>query len=401
MQKAFFATVAMVVAIAASVHGEEALLARWSGKGGKGFVASDTSGNKCHLVLGDKRSAAAPTRIMGYLDFNGLTDYASPGGPATLQDYTRGVTVLAWVYPHEQNLVRTRYVVHQDSRIYLGTDPAWKPVAGVRPDGWKSVTADDPIPLDTWSHLALTHDGNVARLFVNGELAKEAEATGPIIKSGSRPLTIGRCAYTDDNYWCGLLGTVEIFGEALGEARIRERMNATTPKKASTRYKLKATRGEPPHIANGGFERLSGAAFSIAGGWRSNTWGENTSTFSEETEDVHGGTSCQKIEVTAFSDGGVVLCQLGGPRLLAGKRYKLEVWMKGNESAGEAGVSVRTLERWGPTGVGKTFPITGEWRKYRVIGKFNEDLAGNIGITFKPERAGILWVDDVTMTPME
>jgi len=401
MRKRVFSAIVMLCLIAASANGQEALLAQWSGKSGKAFTVTDKSGNKCHLTLGDKKRGAAPTRIMGCLDFNGLTDYASAGSPATLQDYTRGVAVLAWVYPHEQDLVRARYVVHQDMRISLGLDSNWRPTGAVRPNGWKGVGGDEPLPLDTWSHLALTYDGKVARLFVDGEPAGEAEAGGPISKSGSRPLFIGRCAYADDNYWCGLLGTVEIFGSALDAARIKERMQATTPRKPSAKYKLKATRAEQPHIANGGFERLSGSPFSTAGGWRSNTWGENTSTFSEETEDVHGGKSCQKIEVTAFTDGGVVLCQLGGPKLLAGTRYKLELWMKGNESAGEVGVAVRTLEKWRSTGVGKTFPITTEWRKYRIIGTFDTDLAGNLGISFRPERAGILWIDDVKMTPME
>jgi len=401
MLKRTYVQIAALLLIVSVVHGQEALLARWSGRSGKGFVVTDKSGNGCHLVLGEKKSAMAPTRVMGFLDFDGLTDYASPGAHPRLQDYTKGVTVMAWVYPHEQALARHRFIVHQDMRVNLAASADWRPIGAVRPNGWKGVEGDQPLPLDTWSHLALTYDGKALRLYVNGALVKEVEAQGPVSASGGRPLYLGRCAYADDNYWCGLVGTVEIYGQPLGEARIKERMDATTPKDPPDTYKLKAERVEQPLIANGGFERLSGRPFSMAGGWRSNTWGENTSTFSEETEDVHEGKSCQKVEVTAFTDGGVVLCQLGGPRLAAGKRYKIELWMKGNESAGEASVSVRTLERWRATGVGRTFPITTEWRKYRVIGTFDKDLAGNIGISFRPERAGILWVDDMTMSPMD
>ena len=392
---------ALLCLMSVTAAGDDPPRAMWAGKAGKGFVVTDGSGGGCHLTLGDKRADLAPTRIMGFLDFNGLTDYATPGAHPRLQDYTSGLTVLAWTWPHAQNLVRPRYVVHQDMRIGLGLDAHDRPTGAIRPDGWKAVTADQPMPLDGWGHLALTYDGKAMRLFLNASQVGQSEADGPISSSGSRPLYLGRCAYADDNYWCGLIGTVEIYGRALTVDEIRARMSATKPRTPVASYRLKAARVDQPFIANGGFERLSGAPFTIAGAWRSNTWGENTSTFSEETRDVHSGDSCQRIEVTSFTDGGVVLCQLGGPRLLADTRYKLELWMKGNESAGDAAVSVRTMDGWRPTGLDRTFPVTTEWRKYRLIGKLDHDLVANVAVSLKPRRAGILWVDDVTITPMD
>ena len=160
-----------------------------------------------------------------------------------------------------------------------------------------------------------------------------------------------------------------------------------------------AQRVERPLILNGGLERLAGGAFSTAPAWRLNTWGENTSYFSEETNDVHGGTSCQRIEVTALIDGGVVLCQRDtGPSLKAGKKYLLELWLRGNESAGTATVWVRDAN-WKPLpSFSRTFPVTTRWRKFRLTGTVERDLTGNIAIQFMPERAGVLWVDDVRLT---
>lgn len=392
---------ATLCVMALSAGAQEALLARWSGNGAAEFEVTDLSDNRSHLVLGDGESTGAPTQVTGCLDFNGLTDYATPGAPATLQDYTNGVTVLAWAFPHDQLLSRNRYIVHQDARLQLGVDADWRPTGAVSTGRWQSVGAGELLRLDAWSHVALAYDGAAIRLYVNGALVKETEAAGSIVSSGSRPLYVGKCAYADNNHWCGLLGQIEIFAAPLDEARIRERMSATRPKTLPAGYRLKATLVKQPFIANGGFEGLSGASFRVAGGWRWNTWGENTWDFSEEVDDVHGGTSCQKIEVTAFTDGGVVLCQLGGPVLEAGTRYKLEVWLKGNDSAGQATVQVRQAT-WKPLpGFGRTFDVTTAWRRYRVLGQVEKNGIGNVAISFRPERAGILWVDDITLTPME
>ena len=376
-----FRAAAMLCVMAAGADGQEALLARWSGKGDKQSEVADDSGNRCHLVLGGERSATAPTRIVGCLDLNGLTDYATPGAPAKLQDYTKGVTVLAWAYPHGQPMSRHRYILHQDMRIHLGIDSSGRPTGAVSPGSWQGVGSDAPVQLDTWSHLALAYDGAAVRLYVNGTLVKETEGSGAIVRSGSRPLCVGKCGYADNNYWCGLLGTVEIFAAPLREARIRERMSATRPKSLPAEYRLRATRLEQPLIANGGFERLSGARFKVAGGWRWNSWGENTWSFSEEIDDVHGGEACQRIEVTAFTDGGIVLCQLGGPVLKADTRYKLEVWLKGNDSAGEATVWVRE-SNWKPLpDFTRTFDVTTQWRKYRVLGHVEKDVVGNVAVS--------------------
>ena len=286
-------------------------------------------------------------------------------------------------------------------RISMGLNTLDKLSVYVSSGGWKGTESEQSIPGDAWSHVGFSYDGKLLGLYVNGKLVKEAEGTGTIEMGGTRRLYLGRCSYADDNYWCGLLGTVEIFARPLSATAIQQRMKASRPKQPAARYKLKAMRVRQPLIANGGFERLAGAGFRLAGAWRSNTWGENTSGFSEEVEEVHSGKSCQKVEVTSFVDGGVVLCQLGGPKLKAGQRYKLELWLKGNESAGQATVWVRDDQWKSIPRFSRTFRIGTDWRKYRVVGKVETDKIGNVAISFRPERAGILWVDDVSLNPMD
>ncbi|MFH0965984.1 MAG: LamG domain-containing protein [Planctomycetota bacterium] len=393
---------AACLAAAGAFANDGGLRARWVPRPSNDLVLPDQSGNGCDLRLGDSRAVAAPTRIFGLLDFDGLSDYGRVPGHPSLQDYSGGVTALAWVYPHAQPFSRARDILSQNIRIVLGLDPRDTPIAHVSAGGWKSVLADKPLPLDTWSHLAFSYDGQTIRLYVNGVVVKESALTGSIEAGGSRDLYLGRCAYADNNYWCGLMGTVEIFGRALAPEEINSRMEATTPKGPTKNYRLKATRGEQPLVLNGGLERTADASFSIAAGWRSNTWGENVSYFSEEQEDVHGGKSCQKVEITAFIDGGVVLCQVGGgPRLKASVRYKLEMWLKGDEGAGEATAWVRNSEWKAIPGFSRTFPVGTAWRKCMLIGKTETDVVGNVAVSFNPQRAGTYWVDDIQMTPLD
>ena len=47
-----------------------------------------------------------------------------------------------------------------------------------------------PLPIDTWTHLALTYDSAMLRFYVNGSLVSTAPETSPITVS-TEPLFIG------------------------------------------------------------------------------------------------------------------------------------------------------------------------------------------------------------------
>ena len=391
----------LVTLLGGVVVGEE-IRARWVPDAGEGLVLKDQSGNGCDVRLGGGNADNAPSRQAGFLDFDGLDDYGVVIASKALQDYGKGVTVTAWVYPLAQPFARSRAIVAQDMRIGLYLDKDNRPQAMVRPKGWKVASGDAPVPNDAWTYVALTYDGKAVRLYVNGDLVKTTDVDAPISLSGTRNLYVGRSCFSDDQYWCGLMGPIDIYGRALSGDEIKTRMSETKPAGPAPDDEPKATTVEQPLVANGGLEWLTGERRNIAGAWRPNAWGENTANFSKETEDVHGGASCQKIEVTAFTDGGVVLCQLGGPRLEANRRYRLEMWLKGNETVGEVTICLRKLEKWRPIpGFSKTVKPTTEWRKYRVIGKVAQDTIGNVAVSVRPERAGTLWIDDVTLTPMD
>ena len=77
------------------------------------------------------------------------------------------------------------------------------------------VTADDPVPPNTWTHLAGTFDGQVAILYVNGEEVAR-EYTTELIGDSQDDLYIGADSYSNDyNFANARLDEIMLFNEPL------------------------------------------------------------------------------------------------------------------------------------------------------------------------------------------
>jgi len=147
-------------------------------------------------------------------------------------------------------------------------------------------------------------------------------------------------------------------------------------------------------LTNGGFE----APFNrgLAHGWEDNSYTKFVVRYSAETENVHSGKSCQKMEVLSFTPGsGVQFCQ--NVDFDVGKTYTISVWMR----AENIEQPVMILLRRGPSPYDhflyKWVTVTNEWRKFTLTGAPREkDPADNrVYVHFKD--VGTLWVDDFSM----
>jgi len=91
------------------------------------------------------------------------------------------------------------------------------------------VTADDPIPRHTWTHLAGTFDGQVAILYVNGEEVAR-EYTTELIGDAQDDLYLGHDSYSNDyNYADAWLDDIMLFNSDLTESEISGYYNAYKP----------------------------------------------------------------------------------------------------------------------------------------------------------------------------
>ncbi|MGO8676342.1 MAG: carbohydrate binding domain-containing protein [Limisphaerales bacterium] len=84
---------------------------------------------------------------------------------------------------------------------------------------------------------------------------------------------------------------------------------------------------EPEMLANGDME----APFvnRLAQGWVPNCYGSNEVIFAQESVDVHGGKSAQRVTRTRFADGGVQF-HSADIAVQKGQSYTLRLWMKGD-----------------------------------------------------------------------
>jgi len=98
-----------------------------------------------------------------------------------------------------------------------------------RPAGYVHTTTDiaatgtAAVPLNTWTHLALTFDGGNERLYVNGTLVRTAAVSGAM-ESAYGALRIGGNAVWGE-YFRGLIDEVRIYNRALDASEIQTDMS--------------------------------------------------------------------------------------------------------------------------------------------------------------------------------
>src|SRR2546425_165073 len=74
------------------------------------------------------------------------------------------------------------------------------------------------LPLNTWTHVALTYDGSFARLYVNGSLSA---TSGSHAETFNNPLRFGFSVVNQDSHFRGLLDEVTLYSRALSAAEIQ------------------------------------------------------------------------------------------------------------------------------------------------------------------------------------
>src|SRR6476659_1343309 len=159
----------------------------------------------------------------GSAELDGVDDYLEVPDDDEL-DFTDGFTLESWVRLTTSK-TDASVITKETTNFYSYLLDAGGNTAGV-PEGfisdadwsWEEVIAAKALATNTWSHLALTYDGEDLRLYVNAELV-DTEAA-PNAKVGTGALKIGGNKFSD--YFKGRIDEVRLYDEALGQGDIEE-----------------------------------------------------------------------------------------------------------------------------------------------------------------------------------
>jgi uncharacterized protein (TIGR03437 family) len=132
----------------------------------------------------------------------------------------------------------------------------------------------------------------------------------------------------------------------------------------------------------------------IANGWSENSaWANATVQYAQETNNPHGGSSCQKVVVHSVGSGRMQFYQPF--QLQAGNIYTASVWLRGTP-----GVQASLLVQQGSppysTYVESSLSLTAGWQQVTAMGYITTTESAYLMIAMSTP--GTVWVDDFALS---
>ena len=169
------------------------------------------------------------------LDFDGGGDYVEIIDESAMIANTDQITLSGWIYPRNTNSGWPDFDGffgfrnNNDADFYLLQLDAYKVEGRLRVSGggeFTIITAENSISSETWHHLALTYDGSNIILYIDGNVAGSAEASGQITND-SVPLNIGKLVWQTTNFDLdGQADEISLWNIALTQQQVQDYMEA-------------------------------------------------------------------------------------------------------------------------------------------------------------------------------
>src|SRR5262249_47180693 len=132
------------------------------------------------------------------------------------------ITLDAWVYP-TGNTNLNRHIIDKDNfartreyALALQADGKFGAFVTV-PSGLKLLEGTTIAQLNSWYHIAITHDGIALRLYVNGIQEGIIDALGDIVPTEN---VVGIGGNVQREFFKGIIDEAQIFNRALSDAEI-------------------------------------------------------------------------------------------------------------------------------------------------------------------------------------
>jgi Concanavalin A-like lectin/glucanases superfamily len=209
--------------VAVEVH-NTGLVAAYGFDEPSGATATDAIDGHNGTVSGAARVTGG--RFGGALSFDGVDDWVSVPNDAAL-NLSAGMTIEAWVKPTVLSSWRSVVMKEQASALpyaLYANSATDTPAAQVMTSSLRNASGPPALGVNTWTHLAMTWDGSVVRLFVDGAEVANGPAPGTLLTSTGQ-LRIGGNSLRGE-FFAGLIDEVRVYDRALAPARIGADMNA-------------------------------------------------------------------------------------------------------------------------------------------------------------------------------
>jgi hypothetical protein len=201
------------------------LVAAYSFDAGVGSSVVDVSGRGNNGTI----SGAAWTaqgRNGGALSFDGSNDLVTVADAASL-DLSSGMTLEAWVNSAAAGgNWRTVVLKEQPGQLVYAL---YSNEGSARASGHVFVGGDldtrsaVTMPLNTWTHLAVTYDGSALRLYLNGALSSSRAVSGAMPNSTGALRIGGNTVWAE--WFLGRIDDVRVYNRALTQTEIQTDLN--------------------------------------------------------------------------------------------------------------------------------------------------------------------------------
>jgi hypothetical protein len=204
-------------------------IAAWSfDEIGEGGTVEDVTGDEHTGTV--EGATLARGKYGEALQFDGENDVVKVPNSSEF-DLTEGFTFEAWVRPESESQEWAPILAREIGGGKAASELAWwlyesghepnVPYGGTEsaPGEKNEALGEDPLPVDAWSHVALTYDGSQVVLYVDGKLVdcSPAPSKPPRVTEGE--LQIGG-ATEQGRYFRGRIDEVRIYNRALDDSEI-------------------------------------------------------------------------------------------------------------------------------------------------------------------------------------
>ncbi len=169
-----------------------------------------------------------PTWTSTGLRFNGSNQYVKSKNHVGNLNGGNRLSIAAWIKPERANtwegiltkgIEKSPYTfgMHVGGKLIFGCN-VFSPPGG---NGWQTAETSGTVPLNAWSHVAVTYDGATLRFYINGALDSEHERA-IVFGTIDEALTLGGDLPGGDEHYQGELRDVRVYNRALTASDLAE-----------------------------------------------------------------------------------------------------------------------------------------------------------------------------------